>query len=1162
MNKFVHLHCHTEYSLLDGAGRIERLVAKAKELDMPAVAITDHGVMYGVIDFYKAAKKAGIKPIIGCEVYVAQRTRFDKEPRRDESPYHLVLLAENQEGYQNLSTLVSLAFLEGFYYKPRVDKNLLRRYSGGLIALSACLAGEIPHRILDGRLEEARDLAREYESIFGRGNFFLEIQQHGINEQDRINRELVKIARELDLPLVATNDIHYVNKNESTVQDVLLCIQTGKTRGEENRMRFPTEEFYLKSYSEMELLFGEYPDALANTLAIAERCQVDFEFGRLYLPVYQVPKDYNLDSYLEKLCLKGAEERYPGLPNEVLERLKFELDVIKKMKFSGYFLIVWDLVNFSKKNQIMVGPGRGSAAGSLVAFCLGITDIDPLKYGLLFERFLNPERVSMPDIDIDFCFERRGEVINYLVEKYGHDRVAQIITFGTMAAKAAVRDVGRVLDMPYAEVDRVAKQIPGELGMTIEKALEVSSDLRQGYEEDPQVRELINLARQLEGIPRHASTHAAGVVISRNRLIDHLPVQKLTDGAVTTQFTKETVEEIGLLKMDILGLRTLTVIRDALENIKRNSNREVAINQVPLDDKKTYEMLCAGEGTGVFQLESSGMQNILKSLRPERFEDIIALVALYRPGPLGSGMVEDFIDRKHGKTSTDYLHQDLKPILEETYGVILYQEQVMKIASALAGFSLGQADMLRRAMGKKKPEVIAGLRNTFLAGAKEHGVSEDTAGQIFDLMEYFAGYGFNKSHSAAYALVAYQTAYLKANYPVEYMAALLTSIMDNIDRVPVYLEECRRMGIGILPPDINESLMDFTVVGEKIRFGLAAVKNVGRTAIETIIADRNHNGKYSSLLDFCTRVQVNKRMLESLIRCGAFDSLGDKRAGMLNVLDNCLELGHKRILEQQSGQMTLFDIGIPEQESGSYLPMPDVEEFSPREMLAMEKEMIGVYVSGHPLDSYRESWEQEALHPVDTLGQMKDGVLVRVGGIITSIRQVITRRGDLMAQFTLEDYTGTLGCVVFPRIFERFRSFIQPERVVVVEGRINTQEETVKIFCDTVRVPKGEDAAGDTCSKEQDQIPCQLSYDETGQERKTREPAQKLYLKMENSKNSLLLEEVEKILARFPGPIPVYMYFSDTGKFRVVQEYRWVEGTEKLFTLLEARIGPENVVLK
>ncbi|MCR6546078.1 DNA polymerase III subunit alpha [Dehalobacterium formicoaceticum] len=1130
---FVHLHNHTEYSLLDGASRIKKLVKKARELEMPAVAITDHGVMYGVIDFYKEALKQGIKPIIGCEVYQAQRSRFDKEPRRDDSPYHLVLLAETQEGYQNLAKLVSLGFLEGFYYKPRVDWELLGRYSKGIIALSACLAGAIPQCLMENRYEEARDIARNYGEIFGPGNFYLELQQHGIEEQTKVNQGLIRIARELNLPLVATNDIHYVRKEDAAAQDVLLCIQTGKIREEENRMRFPTNEFYLKSYQEMNLLFGDYPEALENSLRIAQRCQVDFQFNHLYLPDYQVPDGFTLNSYLCHLCLQGAKEKYPDFPPEVEERLHYELEVIAQMDYPGYFLIVWDLVNFAREHQIMVGPGRGSAAGSIVAYCLGITSIDPLKYELLFERFLNPERISMPDIDIDFCFERRGEVIDYLVEKYGTDRVAQIITFGTMAAKAAVRDVGRVLDIPYAQVDRVAKLIPNDLGMTIDKALEVNHDLKAYYDEDPQIREMIDLARELEGIPRHASTHAAGVVISKNPLIDHLPIQKTTDGAVTTQFAKETVEEIGLLKMDILGLRTLTVIQDALENIRLNQGLKLDISTISLKDEKAYGLLAQGESSGVFQLESSGMKNILKNLKPERFEDIIALVALYRPGPLGSGMVEDFIDRKHGQKETQYLHPSLQPILEETYGVILYQEQVMKIASVMAGFTLGQADLLRRAMGKKKPEVIAGQRKNFIEGAREKSIEAGIASQVFDLMEYFAGYGFNKSHSAAYALVSYQTAYLKAHYPVEYMAALLTSIMDNMDRVPVYLEECKRMGIHILPPDINESLINFTVVENKIRFGLAAVKNVGRSAIENTITARREGGKFISLMDFCERVPINKRVLESLISCGAFDSLGFKRSQLLAGMEICLEYGHKRMEEKTSGQLSLFDLGMAEPKGAAGYEFPDLPEYPARELLAMEKEMIGFYVSGHPLDDYSQALQEESVVSIDSLSQVGDGSPVKIGGIINFVRPVMTRKGELMAHFTIEDFTGNLACIAFPRTYHRFQELIQLDQVLVIEGKTNFQEEEMKVFCESLHPPgEGKKAQG------------------------------KLYIKLKAEEIAADLNTIQKILHGFPGDTPVYLFNAGTGKYLSVQKKYWVTPSEEMMEQLKGRYGPENIILK
>ncbi|HZK17909.1 MAG TPA: DNA polymerase III subunit alpha, partial [Clostridia bacterium] len=907
MKNFVHLHVHTEYSLLDGAARIKDVIKTAKKMGMKSLAITDHGVMYGVVDFYKYCKKEGIKPILGCEVYVAPRTMKDRTPKVDDVLYHLVLLAENQVGYQNLLSLVSVSFTEGFYYKPRVDLDALEKNSEGLIALSGCLAGHIPSLLAQDETEEAAKAAERYLEIFGPGNFFLEIQDHGMPEQRKINPRLIELGRELDIPLVATNDVHYVKSEDADIQDVLLCIQTGKTIDDSDRMRFSSRELYLKSGQEMGEIFGDIPDALDRTGEIADRCSVELDFDEMHLPHYRVPEGFNVKTYLRDLCYKGVLERYGHTDDVLKNRLEYELGIIEQMDYSAYFLIVWDFINFAEQKEIPVGPGRGSAAGSLVAYSLGITNIDPMRYDLLFERFLNPERVSMPDIDIDFCFERRGEVIEYVVEKYGKDRVAQIITFGTMAARAAIRDVGRVLNMPYGEVDKVAKMVPTELGVTIAKALATNPDLKELAETDEQVGHLIKLASGLEGMPRHASTHAAGVVISREPLTQYVPLYKTSDGAVTTQFAKEQVEELGLLKMDLLGLRTLTVIGETIKQIKHNHGVDLDIDEISLKDPKTYEMLVRGEGIGVFQLESSGMRSILRDLKPERFDDIIALVALYRPGPLGSGMVDDFIKGKHGEKKVSYLHPKLEPILKDTYGVILYQEQVMRIANDLAGFSLGEADLLRRAMGKKKPEILAGLREQFISGAVKNDVDAKVAGEIFDLMEFFAGYGFNKSHSAAYACVSYQTAYLKANYPLEYMANLLTSVLDNTDKLVVYINECKRLGISLLPPSVNESMHSFTVTGDKLRFGLGAVKNVGLGAVEAIIANREKEGPFKNYEDFCRRIDarlVNKRALESMIMGGAFDSLGYGRSQLMAVLEAGLELAHKSQKERESGQLS------------------------------------------------------------------------------------------------------------------------------------------------------------------------------------------------------------------------------------------------------------------
>lgn len=1120
---FVHLHVHSEYSLLDGAGRLEELVEAAVSLGMPALALTDHGVMYGVVDFYKAAKSRGLKPILGCEVYVAPRSRFDKEPHRDDFQYHLVLLAENETGYRNLVALVSAAYLEGFYYKPRVDKELLARHREGLIALSSCLAGEIPTLLLNGQEEKAYKTAAWYREVFGRSGFFLELQDQGLPGQSRVNAKLVDLARGLGISLVATNDAHYVRRDQARIQDVLLCIQTGKTLQEEQRLRFLTPEFYLKSREEMEEIFGEIPEALDNTLEIAERCSFDFEFGRLHLPEYRVPLGETPSSYLRRLCYAGLERRYSPPSKEARDRLEHELNIIERMGYQGYFLIVWDLVNFARQQGIPVGPGRGSAAGSLVAYCLGITNIDPLRYNLLFERFLNPERVNMPDIDIDFCFERRDEVIEYVRQKYGEDHVAQIITFGTMAARAAVRDVGRVLGWPVAEVDRIAKLVPTELGITLERALETSPELRGLYQSSSRVRELLDTARAVEGLPRHASIHAAGLVITPEPLIHYIPLQKTGD-AITTQFPMQTVEELGLLKMDLLGLRTLTVIGHTVETLRQHG-KDVEIENLPLDDQATYDLLSSGESTGIFQLESSGMRSLLRSLKPERMEDIIALVALYRPGPLGSGMVEDFIQRKHGFVPVTYPHPDLEPILKETYGVILYQEQVMQIAHLMAGYTLGQADELRRAMGKKKPEEMARHRDRFIEGAVQRGYDPNLAAQIFDLMEYFAGYGFNKSHSAAYALVAYQTAYLKAHHPVEFMAALLSSVSQHLEKVAPYLEECRRLGIKVLPPDINESGVDFSVGDGHIRFGLAAVKNVGRAAVEAILAAREAGGPFTSLADFCRRVDlqvVNRRVLESLIRCGAFDSLGRGRRPLLQALDACLEAASRTQSDRKRGQVSLLDMVGASLEDP---PLPQVPEFSQEEILAMEKELLGFYLSGHPLEPYITSLRKRTTHTLAELEELADGTPVVVGGVLVGLRKVITRRGEPMAYLLLEDFGGQVEVLVFPRVYERCRDWLFKDQIFLVEGRIDREEEEVKVLADHVeKVAK-------------DELP-------------------RLYLKVEEENGVL---EVQRVLAAYPGPHPVYFYFPRTRRCLLANRKYWVTLAPPLLKKLVDILGQDRV---
>lgn len=1124
---FVHLHNHTCYSLLDGASKIKDLVGQAKALGMDALAITDHGVMYGVIEFYKEAKKAGIKPIIGCEVYLAPRTCRDKVAGVDDSPYHLVLLAKNQEGYRNLLKLVSISWLEGFYYKPRVDKELLKKYSKGLICLSACIAGEIPSLILQDREEKALEVSLQYREIFGPENFYLELQDHRLAEQRKVNNGLLKIAKLTNIPLVATNDSHYLRREDAALHDILLCIQTGKTLEDEQRLRFETEEFYLKSPEEMHLLFGEYPEALANTAEIAKQCEVDFTFGENHLPDYQVPAGYTIDSYLKELCYQGLKKRYHQLEDVQKERLDFELAIIERMGYSGYFLIVWDFIRFSKEKGIFVGPGRGSAAGSLVSYCLGITDIDPIKYDLLFERFLNPERVSMPDIDIDFCYERRGEVIEYVIQKYGVDRVAQIITFGTMAARAAIRDTGRAMGVPLSLVDKVAKLVPMEIGMTLSRALEVSAELVKMAKDDPLIERLLLAAQALEGMPRHAGTHAAGLVISKEPLDHYLPLQKTSEGLISTQFAKETVEEIGLLKMDLLGLRTLTVINNAVLLVKESSDVLLDLNQIPLDDEGAYQLLDKGDTSGVFQLESSGLRAILRELKPQSFEDIIALVALYRPGPLGSGMIEDFIHRRHGKVEVAYLHPDLKPILQNTYGVIIYQEQVMRIASDLAGFTLGEADLLRRAMGKKKPEIITGLRKQFIEGSQKKGIPADISGKIFDLMEYFAGYGFNKSHSAAYALLAYQTAYLKAHYPVEFMAALLTSVIESKDRVPFYIEECRQQQITILPPDVNESGERFTVSDKKIRIGLAAIKQVGYQAIEAILTERK-NGPFSSLQDFCERVdlhQVNRRVMENLIKAGAFDSIHPSRAQLLGVLQACMEQGMDFQQRKNSNQLSLFAGAAEKELINPKIAMPMVREFSEKEILQMEKEVLGLYLSGHPLAEYQEYLKKEVKYTIEELEQKHDGEILRLGGLITNLRRSLTKRNETMAYFLLEDLTGSIECLVFPKNFGNLYNYLHNDSAVLVKGRLNYQEDKPKLFIEKI-TPLG--------------------------------TSEEIYLRI----SSELTEKVNclpAILSKYPGKSPIYLYYPEENKLVISEEKYWVNVSAELLEELGSHFSLENV---
>jgi len=1059
---FVHLHLHTQYSLLDGANRIDDLIKKAAEYKMPALAITDHGNMFGAIEFYLKAEKAGIKPIIGCEMYVARGSRKEKTAGgAGEAANHLVLLARNLDGYKNLMRLVSIGYTEGFYYKPRIDKQALEQYSGGLIGLSACLSGEVPARLLSGDKEGARSAALDYKRILGPENFYLELQDNGLPEQKKVNELLVELGEELHIPLVATSDCHYFERRDAKAHEALLCIQTGKTMNDPSRMKFATDEFYFKSPGEMESAFEFYPEALANTVKVAERCNLKLPFEEYHLPHYDVPDGYTRESYLGELARKGLVARMREVeasrgretdPAPYRDRLDSELKMIESMGFAGYFLIVWDFIKYAKDKGIPVGPGRGSAAGSLVAYTLNITDIDPLPYGLLFERFLNPERISMPDIDIDFCMDRRDEVIRYVREKYGADHVSQIITFGTMLAKGVVRDVGRVLDIPYGEVDKVAKLIPDTLKITLKDAVKQEPRLKELIDNDPKISELFETARSLEGITRHASKHAAGVVISAEPLTDYTPLYKDNAGDIVTQYAKDEIEKIGLVKFDFLGLRTLTVINNAVRLINDGRQAGAApfdLNCLPLTDPKVFELLAQGDTSGVFQFESSGMRDIMIRLKPSCFEDIIALNALYRPGPLGCGMIDDFIKRKRGMVPIKYDLPQLEGILKETYGVIVYQEQVMQIAGLLAGFSMGQADTLRKAMGKKQPEVMEKQKEAFVKGALERGIKLKKAEGIFDLMAKFAEYGFNKSHSAAYALIAFQTAYLKAHHQVSFMAALLSSEMGDTDKIVKYISDCRGMGISILPPDVNFSDADFTVSKESIRFGLAAVKNVGVSAIESIMEVRERDGKFSSIYDFCGRVdlrKVNKRVVEGLIKCGAFDSSGVPRSRMAAVLDKAVEGGGQLARDKEAGQTSMFDLmGGGQAEEKRLEEYPPLPEWNEGELLAHEKETLGFYITGHPLARYEEEARRYAQNNSSELAELPDGREATVIGVIRSRKVTNTKKGDKMAYLNLEDLQGTVEVIVFPELYKASERYLVDDLPLLVTGTVDRGEKGVKI---------------------------------------------------------------------------------------------------------------------
>ena len=1079
---FTHLHVHTEYSLLDGFSRVKTLVKRAKEKGMTAVAITDHGCMFGAIDFYKAAKAEGIKPIIGCEVYTAPRKLTDKDPNYDKHQGHLVLLAKDMVGYKNLIKIVSKSYVDGFYYKPRTDMDELKKHSQGLIALSACLAGDVPRAIMNGNYDKARKLAMEYREIFGNGNYYLEIQDHGLPEQKQVNTEVVRLSRELNIPLVATNDVHYVDKDDAKIQDILMCLQMQKTIDDENRMKFPSDEFYLKSREEMEQLFPELEEALDNTNEIAERCNVEFEFHKYHLPRYDVPEGYTTNGYFRELCQKGLVERYgEDCPEEYKERLEYELNTIENMGYVEYFLIVWDFINFAKQNNIMVGPGRGSAAGSIVAYTLKITDIDPMKYSLLFERFLNPERVSMPDIDIDFCYERREEVIDYVKRKYGEDHVAQIITFGTMGAKIAIRDVARVLNVSYNKADQIAKEIPFELGMTIDKAMDSNPTLVELYESDAEAREVIDISKRLEGTLRHASTHAAGVVIARNPVDEYVPLYKHQD-SITTQFTMTTLEELGLLKMDFLGLRTLTVIRDALDLIELNRDIKgyteyIDFSKMEYDDDEVFETLSQGNTLGVFQLESSGMRNFMKQLKPNSFEDIVAGISLFRPGPMDS--IPTYIENKNNPEKVTYINDKLRPILEVTYGCLVYQEQVMQVVRDLAGYSYGRSDLVRRAMSKKKMDVMEEERQYFIHGKFDdegnieipgcirNGISEEDANKIFDDMIDFARYAFNKSHAAAYGVLAYETAYLKVHYPVEFMAALMTSIMGNSDKVVEYIRECNAIGIPVNPPDINKSFSKFSVEGDSIRFGLAAVKNVGVNIIENIVKEREENGEFKDFVDFAKRLDTkdtNKRVVESLIKCGAFDQISENRATLMVGYESVLESISMDRKKNVQGQISLFDAfsaqvdEAPEMQLSTNLPV--VREFSEKERLNMEKEVLGMYLSGHPLSEYKSELDRKTSINMKKINELKEDEKtymklhdreVIMGGMVIAKRIMTTKRNEIMAFITLEDLYGTIEVVVFPQTLKKFNILLNDDSIILIKGAISIDDDEAKLIARDIK---------------------------------------------------------------------------------------------------------------
>ena len=1149
---FTHLHVHTEYSLLDGASKIKELVHHTKELGMDSIAITDHGVMYGVIDFYKAARAEGIKPIIGCEVYVAPGSRFDRELGKGENRYyHLVLLAENDIGYHNLTKIVSRGFTEGYYYKPRVDREVLQEFHEGVIALSACLVGEVATKLRQGFYEEAKQAALEHQEIFGKGNYFLELQDHGIPEQRTVNQGLMRMSQETGIELVATNDIHYVKESDAEAHDILLCIQTAKKVSDEDRMRYDGGQYYLKSPEEMEELFPYAKQALENTGKIAQRCNVEIVFGEQKVPKFDVPEGFTAYTYLQALCEEGLNRRYKDVTAELQERLDYELTTIEKMGYVDYFLIVWDFIKYGKDNGIAVGPGRGSAAGSLVSYCLGITDIDPIRYSLLFERFLNPERVSMPDIDVDFCYERRQEVIDYVVRKYGKEKVVQIVTFGTMAARMVLRDVGRALDMPYAAVDRVAKMIPmGGQGhnITIKEAVDISADLKQAYHEEEDVRYLIDMSQKLEGLPRHASMHAAGVVIGQKSIDEFVPLSRGSEEAITTQFNMTTIEELGLLKMDFLGLRTLTVIQDAVRNVKRSKGIDIDIDHIDIEDKEVYDLLCTGQTDGVFQLESSGMKSFMKELKPRNIEDVIAGISLYRPGPMD--FIPLYIKGKEHPEDITYDCPQLEKILAPTYGCIVYQEQVMQIVMELAGYTLGRSDLVRRAMSKKKGDVMQKERQNFVYGNEAEGVpgcvnrgiDEKTANKIFDEMIDFAKYAFNKSHAAAYAVVAYQTAYLKCHYPEEFMAALITSVLDRTDKVSEYIAHCRRLGIQILPPDINEGYSEFSVSNGAIRYGLSALKSVGRPVIDAIVEERNLRGNYKDLKDFVSRLsnkEVNKRTIESFIKSGALDSFGVNRRQMMMVYLQVMDQVNQEKKSAMTGQMSLLDFLGEEEKKDFDVVYPKVSEYEKEEKLAYEKEVLGVYVSGHPLEDYQDLMlrnidvtTHDFLPDADTGETVaKDQILYTVGGMVAAKTVKMTKNNQNMAFITLEDLLGTIEVVVFPKKYEQYRQYLEQDSKIFVYGRASISEDEGKLLLEKV-VPFSE-------------VPKQL------------------YIQCQNKEDyNNKAEELFDIIDQYSGESTVTVVLKEEQQMKPLGRQFGVAVSEELLTEMKQLLGEGKVIVK